>query len=81
MLSSYLGIYDSEKYITPPYAKILGFDKIGRKILNRIKKTSKIPIVKNMKAVKALKDPEIIRLYEREIQADKIYGLFEGENR
>lgn len=81
LLSSYLGIYDSEKYITPPYAKILGFNKNGRKILNRIKKTSKIPIVKNMKAVKALKDPEIIRLYEREIQADKIYGLFEGENR
>lgn len=79
LVSSYLGIYDSEKYTTPPYAKIIEFNSCGRKILNKIKKTSKIPIIKNMKAIKATKDEKLLNLYEKELLADKIYDLFTGD--
>lgn len=80
LISSYLGIYESEKYITPPYVKIIEFNKTGRKILNKIKKTSKIPVIKNMKAIKNMKDEKMAELYEKEARADKLYELFAGGN-
>ncbi len=76
LLSSYLGIYDEDRQKSPKYVKILAFSERGQEILNTIKKTSSIPIIKNMKALKSLKNPELIKAYERDVQFDLIYDLY-----
>lgn len=78
LLCAGLGIKKNEKYSLPPYAKILAFNENGQKILNTIKKTSEIPIVKNMTALKSLGDIELIRQYIKEAELDRLYGLFQN---
>ena len=79
LLCAGLGVKKEEIYDLPPYAKILAFNETGQKILNKIKKTSDIPIVKNMTALKKLGDKNLIRQYEREIELDRLYELYTEE--
>lgn len=74
LVSAGLGIKKEE--ISPMYAKVLCFNENGQKILNKIKKTSEIPIVKNMTAIKKLKDETLIKMWEKEVSLDKIYELY-----
>lgn len=78
-LSAYLGIYESDRHFTPPYLKILSFSDKGREILNTIKKTASLPVIKNMKALKALKDPAAVKAYEKENTCGLIYNLYQKQ--
>ncbi len=78
LLSSYLGIRKGEGDTLPRYIKILDFSPKGQEILNTIKKTSNLPIIKNMNGLKK-ESPALREEYEREIRLDKIYSLFTKE--
>lgn len=79
LLCAGLGIKKEELYVLPPYAKILAFNENGQKILNKIKKTAGIPIVKNMTALKKLSDKTLLKQYERETELDRLYKLYTEE--
>jgi len=55
------------------YIRILGFNKIGKKYINSIKKDTNIPIVSSLKNINS-----IIKDYE--IKAYKIYSILVNEN-
>ena len=76
LLCSYLDILSSDRDKTPKYAKILAYSEKGQKILNTIKKTSNIPLIKNMTSLK--KYPELKEIYEKEAVKDRIYDLYSG---
>ncbi len=77
LLSSYLGIKKGEGEKLPSYIKILDFSPKGQEILNTIKKTSHLPIIKNMNGLKK-ESPALREEYEKEIRLDKIYSLYQG---
>lgn len=77
LLRAGLGLKRNEDYPLPPYAKILSFSEKGQEILNRIKKSSQIPIIKNMTALKKSGDKNLIRQYEKEAALDRVYKIFE----
>jgi len=79
LLCAGLGIKKEELYVLPPYAKILAFNENGQKILNKIKKTADIPIIKNMTALKKLSDKNLLKQYERETELDRLYRLYTEE--
>lgn len=79
LLCAGLGIKKEEAFLLPPYAKILAFNENGQKILNTIKKTSEIPIIKNMTALKKLGDSALIRQYERETELDRLFSIYTEE--
>lgn len=78
LLSSYLGIKKGEGEKLPSYIKILDFSPRGQEILSTIKKTSNLPIIKNMNGLKK-ESPAIKEEYERETRLDRIYNLYQGE--
>ena len=55
------------------YIRILGFDNIGKKYLNSIKKNCDIPIITNIKK-------DNIELLSIELKCDSIYNLIMNEN-
>lgn len=69
-----LGIEKSEAL--PGYLKVLSFNENGQKILNKIKKTSMLPVLKNMTALKKLKDENLIKMWEKEAEIDRVYELY-----
>ena len=75
LLSSYLGIKKGDGEKLPQYIKILDFSPRGQEILNTIKKTSKLPIIKNMNGLKK-ESPALREEYERCVRLDRIYSLF-----
>ena len=79
LLCAGLGIKKEEFYSLPPYAKILAFSENGQRILNTIKKSSDIPVIKNMTALKRLKDNHMIDLYLKEAELDRLYSLYTEE--
>lgn len=79
LLCAGLGIRKEEKFSLPPYAKILAFNENGQKILNRIKKTSEIPIIKNMTALKKSGNSELICQYEGEAALDRLFHIYTEE--
>ncbi len=78
LLSSYLGIKKGEGETLPSYIKILDFSPKGQEILNTIKKTSHLPIIKNMNGLKK-ESPVIREEYEKCSRLDRIYSLYQGE--
>ena len=78
LLSSYLGIKKGEGEKLPSYIKILDFSPKGQEILNTIKKTSHLPIIKNMNGLKK-ESPAMREEYEKCTRLDKIYNLYQGE--
>jgi len=75
ILSSYLGITEKERFTLPSYIKVLDYSEKGQKILNVIKKSSELPVIKNMKALKDA-DDEIKNIYEKEAELEYIYKLY-----
>ena len=71
--------YNSSIDDVAPYAKILAFNENGQKILNRIKKTSEIPIIKNMTALKKSGNSELRDQYEREAALDRLFDIYTEE--
>lgn len=57
----------------PRYARILAFNDHGKKILNRIKKTSKIPLITNIN--KVFLDEQAKEMLDLDIKATNIYQL------
>lgn len=76
LLCAGLGIKKEEAFSLPPYAKILVYNENGQKILNKIKKNSEIPIVKNMTALKKLGDDAIRTQYEKDAALDRLYAIY-----
>jgi len=86
MLHSYLGI-ERIDLTTPKYLKILDFNSNGQEILNRIKKTTMLPLVKNFAQLKKYCRGEpcspdddcfankAIQMWERELVFDSLYEL------
>lgn len=55
------------------YIKILGFDELGKKYINKIKKEITIPIITNI-------NKDNIYLLEHELRCDKIYNIITNRN-
>lgn len=79
LLCAGLGIRKIEEDKLPAYAKILDFNEKGQRILNTIKKTAEIPIIKNMTALKKAEEIDLIRQYEKEAALDMLYRLYTEE--
>ena len=75
-----LGIKKGEGETLPKYIKILDFSPKGQEILNTIKKTSHLPVIKNMNGLKK-ESPALRDEYERCSMLDKIYSLYQGETK
>lgn len=69
MLSSLLHIAKIDSQRTPEYIHILDFNEKGRAVLNEAKKTSTLPLAKNMRAVKNIQTARGLWLRELEITA------------
>lgn len=67
------------EYITslggPPYARVLGFNKNGEKLLKNATKQSTIPIITNLKQAKNSCNPLIKRVAQTEEASTNIYVL------
>ncbi|NMA66713.1 MAG: nucleotidyltransferase [Clostridiaceae bacterium] len=57
------------------YIKILGFNEKGRILLNKIKKSTDIPIITQPASYTKLSNPLAIRLFEHEIRSNDTYVL------
>ena len=77
LLHSYLRI-EREELTLPKYLRILDFSECGRALLNSIKKTTMLPLVKNFGQLKKMeKIGQAIRMWERELVFDRLYKLCE----
>lgn len=74
LLCAYLNITKDDEQRIPEYVKILGFNENGRKILNRAKKISSIPIIKTASPI--LKNESAMEIYKREVEYSRIYEIF-----
>jgi hypothetical protein len=59
----------------PQYARILGFNSVGRELLSKAKKISIIPLITKLSDFKDSCNPIIKRMIEIESQATDIYVL------
>ncbi|MEG2669382.1 MAG: nucleotidyltransferase family protein, partial [Oscillospiraceae bacterium] len=73
LLASLLNISKDDQQTLPKYIKILDFNQTGRDILNQIKKTTSLPLAKNMNGIKS--DKDAVLMWERELLFDRIYSL------
>lgn len=64
---------DKNKLIKNEYIRLLGFNELGKKYINSIKKDTNIPIVSNLKNINSL-------IKDYEIKAYSIYNLLSKEN-
>ena len=76
ILSAYLGITNPDREMMVPYIKILDHTERGRELISKMKKTSKLPVVRNTSQINNLKIPQIKDLWERERMFDKLYEMF-----
>ena len=74
VISAALGLDDSFFIKTPPYIRVLGFNKKGEEILKQIRKKSKIPLILRAKEIEGLSD-NAKKLFELEITATDLYML------
>lgn len=76
LLCAYLriskGIYEKPLYIKP-----LDFNTTGQAILNIAKKTATLPLAKNASPLKSI--PSAMELWQRELEFDRIYGIFANQ--
>ena len=59
---------------SPPYVRVLGFNKTGEKIISECRKNSEIPIVLKATEIKALSD-KAQKMFEIENRATDLYLL------
>lgn len=74
IFNSFFGVTSSEIKELPLYTQVLAMDKIGRKILKRIKKESDFPVITKPSSTDRLSE-DALRQKERANTADAIYGL------
>ncbi len=74
VLSACLGINNSFFMQSPPYVRVLGFNKTGEKIISECRKNSEIPIVLKATEIKALSD-KAQKMFEIENRATDLYLL------
>lgn len=70
--------FDMEQFMAcggPQYARILGFNEIGRQLLSLMKKKSSIPVITKASHYKTSDDSPILRMLEIEARATDTYVL------
>lgn len=78
IMSLLLGIRREDTRLTPPYIRVLAFNKRGAEILGIAKKTAKIPVGTSL-AKLSRTSPEAKRFAELEARAGDIYSLARKE--
>ncbi len=63
----------------PRYARILAFNDKGKDILNKIKKTSQIPLITNINKVQL--DDEAFKMLSLDIKATNVYNLMSDKTK
>ena len=58
-----------------PYIKVLGFRKDAEKLLDEIKRKSKLPLIVNLREGKKVLEKESLILFENEIKYDDFYKM------
>lgn len=61
-------------YGYPAYARILGFNNVGRGFLSSVKKDASLPIISNCADAYGLLSPEQKYLFDKDLLASRIYG-------
>lgn len=74
VLSAYLEMDNRLFLKTPPYVRVLGFNKDGESILKKAKNISPIPIVLRVSEIENLSD-NAKYMFETECRATDLYGL------
>ncbi len=74
VLSAFLGIDNSMFLKTPPYLRVLGFEKSGEDLITKNRKTSKIPVVMRANEIETL-GHTAKKVFETENRATDLYGL------
>lgn len=74
VLSAFLGIDNRLFLQTPPYMRVLGFNKNGEEILRQNKETSPIPVVMRVGEIENLGD-DAKYMFEIESRATDLYAL------
>lgn len=74
VISTALGLDDSFFMKTPPYIRVLGFNKKGEEILKQISGKTKIPLILRAKEIEGLSD-NAKKLFELETTATDLYML------
>lgn len=74
VISAALGLDDSFFMKTPPYIRVLGFNKTGEEILKQISGKTKIPLILRAKEIEGLSD-NAKKLFELETTATDLYML------
>ena len=76
LISAFLGINKDILKYSPPYIKVLGFNKKGEEILHTISQTATLPIVTNLSDIKKIKSDKVaMTFWETECRAYDLYNL------
>lgn len=74
-----LGINKNDVYESyqkgPQYLRVLGFSSKGKELINKMKITSRIPIITKAAHYKKIKSPFLKKMFEYDILATDIYSL------
>lgn len=70
--AAYLGIPARWEQQTPPYIRVLGFNQNGRDLLQKMKKTARLPLVSDPQQLPD--DPFAKKIFELECKASDLYG-------
>ncbi len=74
LLSAVLGVKRSDLLNGPSYIRILGFNDIGRRIINEMKTKADLPVIGNLSQLNST-NPQIRRDSDLDYSAGRIYGL------
>ncbi|MBR4890004.1 MAG: nucleotidyltransferase [Clostridia bacterium] len=74
IINTLLGITDEDTTLVPQYARVLAFNDKGTEILNKMGKTSRIPIITKTASANP-STSEFKRMFEKDILATDIYAL------
>lgn len=74
VLSAFLGIDNSVFLKTPPYLRVLGFNKLGEQLITENRKISKIPVVMRANEIENL-GHNAKKVFEIENRATDLYAL------
>lgn len=74
VLWAFLGLTAADVPKSPPYLRVLGFNKTGREILRKMKQSSALPILTKPAHAKNLPEPGR-RLFELEARCTDLYDL------
>jgi len=74
LMCAYLGITAEDSIGTPPYARVLAFNKAGQEILREASKVSRVPIITKPASVRDL-GGRASEIFEKEARATDLYAL------